>query len=145
MLDLLKTFQQELIAMRQQITTLDVKVNKEMPAQLDQAFKEIQQNFLAITKGFEAINARTTTTGTVAAAAQTPQGSGFQGIVENIAKAIGKAIEGGSSGSAGALSDFDKEILKTSKAIQLLTLKDTLKRVAKSAGVELAEHIVVSP
>jgi len=145
-IDLLKQFQQDLAvakaendALRAEINLLNVKVNKEMPAQLDAAFREISQNFQAITKGIEAIP-RTQQSTVAAAAAQQKDG----GPVEKILNTVLKRLEGGETGTPGSLSDFDKEILKTSKQIQLLSLRDMLKKTAKSAGIELSDHVVVS-
>ena len=150
-LDLLRTFQSDLKtaneknqALEQEIRLLNDKVNKELPAQLDRAFKDISDNFNAITRGLEAIP-RAQQTGVAAAAAQ--EKSGNSGVIEKVFDTILKAINGGNvgGGPAGTLSDFDKEILKTSKQIQLLSLRDMLKKTAKSAGIELAEHVTVNP
>ena len=145
-IDLLKQFQKDLAAakleneaLRAQLALLDTKVNKELPAQLDAAFREISQNFQAITKGIEAIP-RTQQSTVAAAAAQQKDG----GPVEKILDTVLKRLEGGETGTPGSLSDFDKEILKTSKQIQLLSLRDMLKKTAKSAGIELSDHVVVS-
>jgi hypothetical protein len=145
-IELLQMFQAELAeekkknqALETQLALLNDRVNKELPAQLDHAFKDIQENFTMITKGIEAIPKQTT----VAAAAKEGQQGG--GIMDTIGKVIDRAVSGATNPvAAGGLSDFDKEILKTSKQIQLLSLRDTLKKVAKNAGVELAEHIVVT-
>lgn len=143
-IDLLKQFQKDLKAakaeneaLRAQLAVLDLKVNKELPAQLDAAFKEISSNFQIITKGIEAIPRAQQST-VAAAAAQEKDG----GPVEKILNVVFKRLEGGETG--GTLSDFDKEILKTSKQIQLLSLRDMLKKTAKSAGIELAQHVVVT-
>lgn len=145
-IDLLKQFQKDLKAakteneaLRAQLAVLDLKVNKELPAQLDAAFKEISSNFQIITKGIEAIPRAQQST-VAAAAAQEKDG----GPVEKILNVVLKKLEGGESGTPGSLSDFDKEILKTSKQIQLLSLRDMLKKTAKSAGIELAEHVIVT-
>lgn len=143
---LLKQFQADLKAskaeneaLRAQLELLDAKVNKELPAQLDAAFKEISSNFQIITKGIEAIpHAQQSTV--AAAAAQEKDG----GPVEKILNAVLKRLDVGETGTPGSLSDFDKEILKTSKQIQLLSLRDMLKKTAKSAGIDLSEHIVVT-
>lgn len=146
-IELLKTFQADLKttkeenqALRDEIKLLNDKVNKELPAQLDRAFKDIGDNFTAITNGIAAIP-RPQQIGVAAAAAQ-KEGGGIGGIVERIIGAVEKGMTGGESGT---LSDFDKEILKTSKQIQMITLKDVLKRTSKAAGIELAEHVVVNP
>lgn len=139
-LELLATFQKQIETMQSQYKTLEIRVNKELPNQLDAAFKEIRENFGLITRSMEAVAGRSTQPQLAAAAA--PQGgSGFTGIFDNIGKAIGKALEGG--GSGGSLTDMDKEILRTSKQIQLLTLKSAFKKVAESAGVPVVDHIIV--
>lgn len=143
---LLKQFQADLKAakleneaLRAQLALLDTKVNKELPAQLDAAFREISGNFQAITKGIEAIPRAQQST-VVAAAAQEKDG----GPVAQILNTVLKRLEGGETGTPGTLSDFDKEILKTSKQIQLLSLRDMLKKTARAAGIELSDHIVVT-
>lgn len=147
-IELLKTFQSDLKianeknqALEAEIKLLNVKVNQELPAQLDRAFKDIGDNFNAITRGIEAIPRAQQST--VAAAAAQKDGEG--GTIERIFNVILKKIGGEESPGSGTLSDFDKEILKTSKQIQLLSLRDMLKKTAKSAGIELAEHVVVNP
>jgi hypothetical protein len=142
-LNLLRDFKRQLDDMKEQVSFLDIKINKETPAQLDTAFNEIKANFSAIGRALEMINTRIPQqTGVAAAAAQGQQG----GPVEQIINTILKRISGeGTPAGAGTLSDFDKEILKTSKQIQLLSLRDILKKTAHQVGVEIADHVVVGP
>jgi hypothetical protein len=140
-LEYIDKLHKELESLQQRYDLLDSKVNKELPAQLDQAFKDIQQNFVMVTKGIEAIGKQTPAV-TAAAAQGQPSSGGIQGIIDNIINRVTQAPTGG---GVGGLSDFDKEILKTSKQIQLISLRDVLKKTAKQAGVELAEHMIVNP
>ena len=144
-IELLRSFQQDLKAMQEQykllqaqISNLDTKVNKEMPQQLDAAFGQVRDNFVAIAKSIETMHQPQTA---LAAASQNKEGGGVMDMIGGIVK----QVMGEETGSSGTLSDFDKEILKTSKQIQLLSLRDMLKKTAKSAGVELSDHIVVNP
>ena len=147
-IDLLRTFQADLKtaqaenkALRDEINLLNTKVNQEIPSQLDAAFKEIQGNFVALTNALKNLSSYPQTTTVAAAAAEAKEDDSVGGVIKGIVKKIFES-EGASSGT---LSDFDKEILKTSKQIQLMSLRHMLKQTAKTAGVELSEHIVVNP
>ena len=69
------------------------------------------------------------------------QGGGLAGIVQGIVEALQKAASSPAANAIGTLSEMDHEILKTSKSIQMLSLKNTFKMVAKQAGVTLPEEI----
>jgi len=143
-LDYIKTLHTELENLQERYDLLDAKVNKELPAQLDQAFKDIQQNFQMISKGVEAIAQQRQNTPLATAAGQPQSGGTVQQIFDSILKTIDKVTGSGTQLGGSNLSDFDKEILKLTKQIQMISLKDVLKKTAKSAGVEVADHIVIS-
>lgn len=139
-IDTLKLFQEEVSMLKKQIATLDVRVNKELPAQLDAAFNEITSNFKVIGENLRRLGTPATTSPLTAAAGQGQQQGGFMGFIQDIFK----NITGGGSAPAGGLSDMDKEILRTTKQIQMIALKDVLKKTAKNAGVEIVDHIVLA-
>lgn len=82
------------------------------------------------------------------AAVKPTEDTGIIGLINNGLKFIDKLTGSGNAGGGGVLNDFDKEILKTSKQIQLLSLRSMLKLSASQQGValpEVAEHISVVP
>jgi DNA repair exonuclease SbcCD ATPase subunit len=146
-LDLLRDFQKEINLMHSKLEELDTRVNKEMPSQIDAALNELKQNDMGLVSALQKINARLggQTSSTVEKAAEQNQPQGAGGMVQQIINTIFKRIEGGGGTVSGGLSEFDKEILKTSKQIQLVTLKDTLKRVYQGAGLTPpVEHMVLN-
>jgi hypothetical protein len=139
----IKSLQAQNMALASKVELLDARVNRELPAQLDGAFKDIQQNFTSITTVLKEMRGGQGAPQTSLATATAEGGqnkSPFQTILETVSKVIEKVNIGGGGGS---LNDMDKQILQNSKQIQLLTLKTAYKQMAKSAGVEIADHIVV--
>lgn len=122
----------------QNMNALNERVNKELPAQLDSAFAEIRQSFALIG---QKLNTGSPNSALATATGQGQQQNGFMGIIENVLKQIGGAASGPATPQ---LSEMDKEILKTTKQIQMISLKDVLKKTASSAGVQLVDHVVLS-
>ena len=152
-IELLQTFQAELKAakednqiMRTEIKVLNDRVNKELYPWLDQTFKDIQGNFGMVTKALEAVAAKTgtQTSGVAAAAAQGSQGSGgIQGLIEGIIKRI---VESPSTSSqVPEITQMDRDISMMGRQLIKMTYQKALKDFGKSAGIEVAEHVVVSP
>jgi hypothetical protein len=141
-LEYIDKLHKELETLQQRNDLLEAKINKELPAQLDRAFGDIQNNFTAITKALEAIGSRSPTVAAAAAQGQQSGGS-IMGVIENIIKRV---TETPSGGVIGGLSELDKETLKLTKQIQIISLRDVLKKTAKAAGVELPiDHMVINP
>lgn len=146
--DALKLFQEELKIMHAKnealetaITSLNTKVNTELPAYIEGAFKEIQQNFGVIGNAIRQLNEKISNPLVTTGPQPQQKQGGMMGLFENILEKINLS---GAGATGGGLTDMDKQILQASKQIQLLNLKDVLKKTAKSAGVELADHIVVT-
>jgi hypothetical protein len=149
-LETLAMFQEQMHAMDERykrmetvVQALNDRVNKEFPAQLDAAFNEIRQNFvqvgnsLRILQGQQPNSALANATATGGQQQKNPIGEFMQELMKGITGS-------GKEAAAGGLTDMDKQILQASKQIQLLNLKDVLKKTARSAGVDLTEHMVLS-
>lgn len=144
-LETLSLFQKQLGMMEernrileQTVNALNERVNKELPAQLDSAFAEIRQSFVLIG---QKLNTGNPNSPLATATGQPQQQNGFMSLIENVLKQISGATTGQATPQ---LSEMDKEILKTTKQIQMISLKDVLKKTANSAGVSLVDHVVLS-
>lgn len=137
LMDVLTNLANTMKNLKQEIDALK-NDNTKLKEELGATFADIQKGFTQVADTIKAL--QTTTTATAAPKEE----GGIMSIVNNISKAIEKAMTG--APAEGSLTDLDKEILKNSKLIQVMYTRKMLKDSTKMLGIALPEeHIVVSP
>ena len=144
-------------ALAQDLLTLRKTVFEDLPKSIDAELTKLAESVAKGLKTRDEILNKLATPNTTALAvpsptAENPQDQPIQltGIGGTIQKLIDGIITRVTAAPAqGGLTEMDMEILKNTKAIQLLSLKNTFKMVAKQAGIpetalETVEHIAVT-
>jgi len=132
--------QDQINSLNQKITSLS-NLPQEIDTKLGELANETKDAFGQIATIIQQLKTETSQNSQISQ--QPPQESGLMGIIKSIMGALEKTQI---NPEAGGLSEFDKEIMRTSKQIQLYSLKDALKRVTKASGIDFPpEHIIVEP
>lgn len=143
LIDELKATRTENQKLQEEVNALKKTVTEDLPQGINNIVEGTKQAFEKVAASISQIKSQQEAT--PAAQQQQPQGGLVNQILEGITKAL--STIGSNPATAAGLSDMDMEILKTSKAIQMLSLKNTFKMVAKQAGVslpEVVEHVTLS-